>query len=89
MNVPHCNPKDLKGYKITIKGRQYFNDSFDERIDPRGRPYYWMTGQMIDNDKTLEYDGFAVSNGYVSITPINLEMTNVDYIDELERVIMK
>ena len=44
MNVPHCNPKDLKGYKITIKGRQYFNDSFDERIDPRGRPYYWMTG---------------------------------------------
>ena len=89
VNVPHCNPKDLKGYKITIKGRQYFNDSFDERIDPRGRPYYWMTGQMIDNDKTLEYDGFAVSNGYVSITPINLEMTNEDYIDELERVIMK
>ena len=89
VNIPHCKPKDLKGYKVTMQGRQYFNDSFDKRIDPRGQPYYWMTGEMIDNDKTLKYDGFAVSNGYVSITPINFEMTNVDFVDELNRVITK
>ena len=59
---------------------------FDERIDPRDRKYYWMTGEMVDNDKGLEYDGFSVANGYASITPINFEMTNMDYIDELKRV---
>ena len=89
VNVPACELEDLKGCKITIQGNQYFNDNFDERIDPRDRKYYWMTGEMIDNDKGLEYDGFSVANGYASITPINFEMTNMDYIDELKRVIKK
>ena len=86
VNVPACELVDLKGCKITIQGNQYFNDNFDERIDPRDRKYYWMTGEMVDNDKGLEYDGFSVANGYASITPINFEMTNMDYIDELKRV---
>ena len=68
--------------------KQYFNDNFDERTDPRGRKYYWMTGEIIDNDKELRYDGFAVSNGYASITPIHFMMTNTIFLDELERSII-
>ena len=41
---------------------------------------------MVENDKGLEYDGFSVAKGYESITPINFEKTNMDYIDELKRV---
>ena len=88
INIPNCEPNDLKGYKITSQGNQYFNDNFDKRTDPKGRPYYWMTGQIIDNDKELKYDGFAVSNGYASITPINFSMTNNSFLDELERSII-
>ena len=75
VNIPDCEPNDLKGYKITVQGNQYFNDNFDKRIDPRGHDYYWMTGKIIDNDKELRYDGFAVSNGYASINPIHLMKT--------------
>ena len=66
VNIPDCEPSDLKGYKVTSQGHQYFNDNFEKRADPRGRDYYWMTGEIIDNDKELRYDGFAVSNGYAS-----------------------
>ena len=89
VNIPDCEPNDLKGYKITVQGNQYFNDNFDKRIDPRGRDYYWMTGKIIDNDKELRYDGFAVSNGYASITPIHLMITNTSFVDELERLIIQ
>ena len=89
VNIPDCEPNDLKGYKITVQGNQYFNDNFDKRIDPRGRDYYWMTGEIIDNDKELRYDGFAVSNGYASITPIRLMITNTSFVDELERLIIQ
>ncbi len=88
INVPDCEPNDLKGYKITVQGNQYFNDNFEKRTDPRGRDYYWMTGQIIDNDKELRYDGFAVSNGYASITPIHFMITNTSFFDELEGLII-
>ena len=88
VNIPDCEPSDLKGYKITSQGHQYFNDNFEKRTDPRGRDYYWMTGEIIDNDKELRYDGFAVSNGYASITPIHFMMTNTNCLDVLERSII-
>ena len=88
VNIPDCEPNELRGYKITVQGNQYFEDDFDKRNDPRGREYYWMTGEIIDNDKDLKYDGFAVSNGYASITPIHFMMTNTSFLDELERIII-
>ncbi len=87
VNIPDCKLEDLKGYRFTIQGKQYFDDNFDERIDPRGRKYYWMTGKIVDNDEDLECDGFAVKNNYASITPINFEMSNIDYFNELKKII--
>ena len=87
VNVPNCNLGDLKGYKVTVQGKQYFDDNFDERIDPRGRKYYWMIGEMVDNDKKIDCDGIAVKNDYASITPINFEMSNIGYLDQLKKVI--
>ncbi len=87
VNIPNCKLEDLKGYRVTLQGKQYFDDNFDERIDPRGRKYYWMTGKIIDKDEDLESDGFAVKNNYVSITPINFEMSNIDYLNELKKII--
>ena len=87
VNIPNCKLEDLKGYRVTFQGKQYFDDNFDERIDPRGRKYYWMTGKIVDKDKDLECDGFAVKNNYASITPINFEMSNVGYFNKLKKII--
>ena len=87
VNIPNCKLEDLRGFKVTFQGKQYFDDNFDERIDPRGHKYYWMTGKIIDQDKDLDCDGFAVKNNYVSITPINFEMSNIGYLNELKKII--
>ena len=88
VNIPDCEPSDLKGYKVTAQGHQYFNDNFEKRTDPRGRHYYWMTGEIIDNDNDIIYDGFAVKSGYASITPIQFVMTNKGALNELARSII-
>jgi len=83
VNVPYCLPDEIKGMKITRQGNQYFKDEFDKRTDPRGRTYYWMKGNIIDKDEELEFDGKAVRENYISITPIQFNMTNESYMDEL------
>ena len=87
VNIPQCSLEDLKGYKITVQGKQYFDDNFDARIDPRGRKYYWMVGEMVDHDNNLDCDGIAIKNDYASITPINIEMSNIEYLHQLKKVV--
>ncbi|MBT5749206.1 MAG: 5'/3'-nucleotidase SurE, partial [Candidatus Marinimicrobia bacterium] len=59
-------------------------DEFEERIDPRGRTYYWMKGNVVDKDESLEFDGKAIRENFVSVTPINFKVTNEAYMDELK-----
>ena len=80
VNVPYIDPKKFLGSKITKQGNQFFNDNFDKRVNPRGENYYWMKGEIIDNDKDLVFDGFAVKNGYASITPLGFKLTEESYL---------
>ena len=84
VNVPYCLPGEIKGVKITRQGTQYFKDEFDKRTDPRGRTYYWMKGNVVDKDESIEFDGKAVSEKYISVTPIHFNVTNDAYMDELK-----
>ncbi|HIA93974.1 MAG TPA: 5'/3'-nucleotidase SurE [Candidatus Marinimicrobia bacterium] len=84
VNVPYCPPDEIKGVKITRQGTQYFKDEFDKRTDPRGRTYYWMKGNVVDKDESVDFDGKAVSEKYISVTPIHFNVTNESYMDELK-----
>jgi 5'-nucleotidase len=83
VNVPAIPEDEIKGYKITQQGNVAFRDRFEKRVDPKGRVYYWMTGQMIAPDEESHMDHNAVLDGYVSITPIHYRLTNHDFLDEL------
>lgn len=85
INVPHGPGNKIKGYKVTRQGSIYFKDHFDKREDPRGRQYYWMTGDVKNPDNDLHSDGVALKEGYVSITPIQLQMTNINFMEELNK----
>ena len=85
VNVPYCDPEEIKGIQVTRQGNQYFKDEFEERTDPRRRPYYWMKGQIIDEDVSMEFDGKAMSEKYVSVTPIHFSVTNTSYLKKLTR----
>tara|TARA_A100001037_G_scaffold281428_1_gene285105 strand:+ start:5193 stop:5960 length:768 start_codon:yes stop_codon:yes gene_type:complete len=84
VNVPYCIPEKIKGIKITRQGKQYFKDEFEKREDPRGRSYYWMKGNVVDKDEDIMYDGKAVKENYISITPIQFDMTNEGAINDLK-----
>ena len=85
VNVPYCNIDDIKGIKITRQGSQYFVDEFEERIDPRNRNYYWIKGKMIDDDQSLDFDGKAIEDNYVSVTPIHFNLTDETYLEDLRK----
>ena len=83
VNVPKDIEGGINGYQVTRQGAIYFKDNFDRREDPRGRIYYWMSGEVKDTDNDLRSDGVAIKKGYVSITPLQLQMTNFDFINKL------
>ena len=83
VNVPKDIEGGISGYQVTRQGAIHFKDNFEKREDPRGRIYYWMSGEVKDTDNDLESDGVAIKKGYVSVTPLQLQMTNFDFIDKL------
>ncbi len=84
VNVPAIPESEFKGYKITQQGNAVFKDSFAKREDPRGNTYYWMTGKLINPDLEIDNDQKAISEGFVSITPIHYRLTNHEFLDELK-----
>ena len=86
VNVPYADPEDIKGKLITRQGSQYFMDEFEKRIDPRKNTYYWIKGKKVDNDNSIEYDGKAIQNNYISITPISFDLTDELYLNDLKKI---
>jgi 5'-nucleotidase len=87
VNIPNCSRDEFKGLKAASQGNQYFNDNFDTRLDPKGNKYYWMVGEMIDEDDTLESDSFVVKNNYASISPISFDLSNYKEIEEVRKIL--
>ena len=85
VNVPYCEQEAIKGIKITSQGNQYFIDEYEQRIDPRNSEYYWIKGKMIDEDQSIDYDGKAIQENYVSVTPIHFKLTNESYKKDLKK----
>jgi len=86
VNIPYCDEINIKGKKITSQGNQYFKDEFEKKTDPRNKDYFWIKGKMIDEDTSINFDGKAVKENYISITPIRFDITDKNYINELKNV---
>ncbi len=80
INMPNLPYEELKGIKITRMGRSRFIEKFHRREDPRGRTYYWLDGALEVHDDGDDIDIHAVRDGYVSITPIHLDLTAYDHL---------
>lgn len=76
VNVPNLPHDDIKGVQITTLGKRIYEDRLVKGIDPRGRNYYWIGGNIIRSEGEHGTDVAAIADGYVSITPIHLDMTN-------------
>jgi 5'-nucleotidase len=83
VNVPNGSQQDVGGVVVTRLGRRVYRDVLVERQDPRGRPYYWIGGEPPSGHEDEGTDIWAVAKGYVSITPIHLDMTAHRLLPEL------
>ena len=83
VNVPNIREESIKGYRMTKQGKLVFKDRFEKREDPRGKFYYWMKGEII-NDTNSDTDGFAIQNDYIIITPIHYQLTEESFLETLK-----
>jgi 5'-nucleotidase len=75
VNIPYLPPEEIKGIRITRQGLRVYRDRLDRRMDPRGRPYFWIGGDAPTGVSEVGTDIGALSEGYVSINPIQLDLT--------------
>ncbi|MDD3150072.1 MAG: hypothetical protein PHV68_04485, partial [Candidatus Gastranaerophilales bacterium] len=85
INVPGIDSSDILGVQITRLGTRMFTDTYEKRIDPRGKIYYWMAGEIISASEENGTDIAAIRENHVSITPVTFEMTHKSIMPELEK----
>ncbi len=84
VNCPNVAEQKIKSYEITRQGRRIYSDIVVEKVDPRGEKYYWLGGGEPGYDASEEDTDFkAVYDNRISITPLNLDMTNYSSMAEL------
>lgn len=83
VNVPAIAAPEILGHKFVGMGRRVYEERLEMRSDPWGRPYYWQGGVVVMRPDEPETDVWAVSNGFVAITPITLDWTNAAVLSEM------
>ena len=84
VNVPACKKTEMKGVAITRQGRGRYDEIFEQRHDLNGRAYYWLTGKKMILDTADDIDDVVVIKNYISVTPIQVDMTNYQMLDTLK-----
>jgi 5'-nucleotidase len=86
VNVPPGPPEAIKGYLLTRQGKRRYSDVIVEKVDPRGKKYYWIGGGELDYVAAEGTDFAAVHSGYISITPLHLDLTNYASLQRLAKL---
>src|SRR5262249_56021539 len=84
VNLPHRAWSDVRGVRITRLGTRIYRDSLVEKIDPRGKTYYWIGGLEPVWVREEGTDFQAVEEGYISVTPLSLDLTHYKTLVEVE-----
>ncbi len=84
VNIPNLPRDEIKGVKVTRQGKKAYSERVEERRDPWGRVYYWIGGEEPNWEAEPGTDYWAVKNGYISITPIHLDLTDYKALEKLK-----
>lgn len=84
VNVPNIGDDQIRGVRITRQGKRVYNGAVVEKTDPRGEKYYWIGGEEPGFEELVDSDIEAVLGGWISITPLKLDLTDYEAIDRLK-----
>ena len=85
VNIPNVKTALIKGIKICKQSYAKYDEKFIERTDPHGKKYYWLTGEFVNFDKSKDTDVWALKNNYVSVVPVQFDLTNHLLKDKLSK----
>ena len=83
VNIPRLKQEQIKGIRVCHEAKAQWLDSFEQRVDPQGRPYWWLTGKFVCDNPPEGSDEWALANGYVSVVPIRPDFTDYEAIAPL------
>ena len=88
VNIPKSvDDKKIKGIKVCRQAKANWVEEFDEREDPKGRKYYWLTGKFVNYDKGDDTDERALENHYISVVPVQYDVTAHHAISKLNTIL--
>ena len=79
--------KDLKGVKVCRQANANWEEEFEERKDPKGRIYYWLKGEFVNYDKGHDTDEWALENHYVSVVPVQFDLTAYSTLSNIQNIL--
>lgn len=83
VNIPKLTKNEIKGIKVCRQAKANWKEKFDKRTNPMGKDYYWLTGEFELLDKGEDTDEWALANGYISVVPVQFDLTAHHVIQEL------
>ncbi|CAD0001516.1 MULTISPECIES: 5'/3'-nucleotidase SurE [Flavobacterium] len=83
VNFPKLKEKEIKGIKICRQAKALWVEKFDKRQTPFGKDYYWLSGEFVNQDKGDDTDEWALENGYISVVPVQFDLTAHHAIQQL------
>lgn len=83
VNFPKLKESEIKGIKVCRQANAHWVEEFDKRTNPQGRDYYWLTGKFVNVDEGEDTDEKALAEGYVSVVPVQFDLTAHHFIKDL------
>jgi 5'-nucleotidase len=84
VNIPPVPALDIAGIRITRQGRRRYHGTVEERVDPTGKTYYWLGGDVSTDELEEATDVKAIAENKVSVTPVHLDLTSYNALEQLE-----
>jgi 5'-nucleotidase len=89
VNIPKSvEGKKLKGLKVCRQANANWEEEFEERTDPKGRVYYWLTGKFVNYDKGIDTDEWALANHYISVVPVQFDVTAYSSLSSVNKLLL-
>lgn len=86
VNIPKLGFEEMEGLKVCRQANAIWQEELDERKDPMGQTYYWLTGVFKNLDEGIDTDIWALKNNFVSIVPTQFDLTSYEHFSSLEKI---
>ena len=83
VNLPKLKESEIKGIKVCRQASAHWEEQFEKRTNPQGRDYYWLSGKFVSEDEGEDSDEYALSQGYVSVVPVQFDLTAHHFMRDL------